>query len=99
MVKRDVLIFRTYRLRFLGQALASFFTVAMTYYISRLVSVREFHTPDEYFAFAVVGLVIMQVDLLDRRSACRLRCARSSSPAPSRGASSRRSERPLPSFR
>lgn len=61
VARRDVLIFRTYRLRFLGQVLAGFFTVAMTYYVSRLVSVRAFHTPDEYFAFAVVGIVIMQV--------------------------------------
>ena len=61
VVKRDVLVFRSYRLRFFGTTISGFASVGMSYYISRLVDVRPFHTHDEYFAFAVVGLVIMQV--------------------------------------
>jgi ABC-2 type transport system permease protein len=59
--KRDVLVFRSYRFRFVGQVLRSFVAVAVFYYISRLVAVEPFAGPDAYFAFAVVGVVIMQV--------------------------------------
>jgi ABC-2 type transport system permease protein len=61
VVKRDVLIFRSYRLRFASQMLRALFTVCLFYYISRLVTVEPFGSPDEYFAFAVVGIVIMEV--------------------------------------
>lgn len=61
VTKRDILVFRSYRLRFLSQLVAGVPAVAMTYYISRLVSVRSFRDPDEYFAYAVIGLVILQV--------------------------------------
>ena len=63
VVKRDVLVFRTYRLRFPMQVLRSVVVVALFYYISRLVTVAPFYSPDAYFAFAVVGLVIMQLML------------------------------------
>ncbi len=43
--------------------LRSLLAVALFYYISRLVTVAPFHGPDAYFAFAVVGLVIMQLML------------------------------------
>jgi ABC-2 type transport system permease protein len=61
VVKRDILVFRSYRLRFLGQVVAGFSTVAVTYYISRLVNVPPFREHDQYFAFAVIGLVIMEI--------------------------------------
>jgi ABC-type transport system involved in cytochrome c biogenesis permease component len=61
VAKRDILVFRSYRLRFAGQMLRAFFSVALFYYISRLVTVEPFGSPDEYFAFAVVGIVIMEV--------------------------------------
>jgi len=61
VAKRDILVFRSYRLRFAGQVLRAFFSVALFYYISRLVTVQPFGSPDEYFGFAVVGIVIMEV--------------------------------------
>jgi ABC-2 type transport system permease protein len=61
VTRRDILVFRTYRLRFVSQTVSGFPAIALTYYISRLVSVKSFHTPDEYFAYAVIGLVILQV--------------------------------------
>ena len=61
VLKRDILIFRSYRLRFVGQILSGFFTVAVLYYVSRLVAVPPFNKPDAYFAYAVIGLVILQV--------------------------------------
>jgi ABC-2 type transport system permease protein len=61
VVKRDVLVFRSYRFRFPAQVVRSFIAVAVFYYVSRLVTVAPFNGPDAYFAFAVVGVVIMQV--------------------------------------
>jgi ABC-2 type transport system permease protein len=61
VVKRDILIFRSYRLRFAAQVVSGFFAVALLYYTSRLVTVAPFSEPNSYFAFAVIGLVILQV--------------------------------------
>jgi ABC-2 type transport system permease protein len=57
---RDLAIFFSYRWRFLTTVLTSFFSLVLFYYISRLVAVGSF-SPDEYFAFAVIGLVVMEV--------------------------------------
>jgi ABC-2 type transport system permease protein len=59
LVRRDFLVFLSYRLRFLGQIASTFFSVILFYYISRLVHVGAFVSPDDYFAFVVVGLAIM----------------------------------------
>jgi ABC-2 type transport system permease protein len=61
VVTRDARMFFSYRMRFLGQIVAAFFSVVLFYYISRLVQVSAFRDHDEYFAFAVVGLVTLQV--------------------------------------
>jgi ABC-2 type transport system permease protein len=61
VVKRDILIFRSYRLRFVAQIVSGFFAIALLYYTSQLVTVAPFNEPKSYFAFAVVGLVIFQV--------------------------------------
>jgi len=61
VVSRDILVFRSYRMRFAAQVLRSCLAVTLFYYISRLVTVAPFHGPDAYFAFAVVGLVIVEV--------------------------------------
>ena len=61
MVQRDWRLFVSYRTRFLTQLLSGFFSLVLFYYVSRIVGSRAFRTPDEYFAFAVVGLVVMGV--------------------------------------
>ena len=61
VAKRDMVVFRTYRLRFPAQVLRSFLAVALFYYISRLVTAAPFDRPEAYFAFAVIGLAIMEV--------------------------------------
>jgi ABC-2 type transport system permease protein len=61
VVRRDVLVFLTYRMRLVSQILSIFLSLALFYYISRLVTVESFGTPDDYFAFVVVGLVIVRV--------------------------------------
>lgn len=59
--RRDLLIFLSYRSIALSAGFSAAFSVALFYYLSRLVSVRDFGSPDDYFAFVVVGLVILSV--------------------------------------
>lgn len=61
ILKRDVRIYLTYRLRFVGQVLGALFSLTLFYYLSRLVRVEAFASADDYYAFVVVGLVILQV--------------------------------------
>ena len=58
---RDLLIFLSYRALALSAAFSAIFSVALFYYLSRLLSVTEFASRDDYFAFVVVGLVILSV--------------------------------------
>lgn len=60
VLQRDVAVYRTYRLRLPASILGSLVTVAIFYYVSRLVTGAPFGSPDAYFSFAVVGLVIME---------------------------------------
>jgi ABC-2 type transport system permease protein len=60
IVRRDLVIFRTYRFRLVAQIASAFLSLALFYYVSRLVGERAFDSPDAYFAFVVVGLVALQ---------------------------------------
>jgi ABC-2 type transport system permease protein len=60
IVGRDLAIFISYRWRFLTTVLTGFFSLVLFYYISRLVEVGTFSS-DEYFAFTVIGLAVMEV--------------------------------------
>jgi ABC-type multidrug transport system permease subunit len=59
--RRDLQIFLSYRGQAASHAFSAAFSIALFYYISRLLQIREFESPDAYFAFVVVGLVIMAV--------------------------------------
>lgn len=59
--RRDLTIFLSYRTVALSAAFSAAFSVALFYYLSRLLSVRSFGSSDEYFSFVVVGLVILTV--------------------------------------
>lgn len=54
----DAAIARTDRSAYLTRPLGVVFTLALFYFVSRLVSVARFPTPEEYFAFVAVGIVI-----------------------------------------
>jgi ABC-2 type transport system permease protein len=60
VVRRDLRIMLSYRLRVVTTILGVFFSLTLFYYLSRLVSVQRFDSPDDYYAFAVIGLVILQ---------------------------------------
>ncbi len=55
ILRRDAAVFLSYRLRFVAQVASTLFTLLLFYYISRLVRVEMFPSPDDYFAFATVG--------------------------------------------
>ena len=61
ILQRDARLFLSYRARFASQLLSGFFSLVLFYYVSRVVGSRVFPSPDDYFAFAVVGLVVMGV--------------------------------------
>jgi ABC-2 type transport system permease protein len=61
IIRRDAAVFLSYRLRFVSHVGSTLFTLLVFYYISRLVRVEMFPSPDDYFAFAVGGLVIFGV--------------------------------------
>lgn len=61
IVRRDWVLFRSYRMRFVTQIVGALFTLVLFYYLSQIVSPTAFATPADYFAFAVVGIVVMEV--------------------------------------
>jgi ABC-2 type transport system permease protein len=61
VVRRDYQLFMSYRLRFVSQTVSTFLGVALFYYISRLVSIKQFPTHDDYFAFVLVGMAVIEL--------------------------------------
>jgi ABC-2 type transport system permease protein len=61
VVKRDARTFMTYRTRLFSQIAGIFLSITTFYYVSRLVEIKTFESSSQYFAFVVVGLVIMLV--------------------------------------
>jgi len=60
VVRRDLLLSWSYRLQFLGGIVGGLMSLAVFYYVSRLVSVQEF-SPAEYFAFVAIGILIYTI--------------------------------------
>jgi ABC-2 type transport system permease protein len=60
ILKRDALLFASYRFRFASQLLSLVFSLTLFYYVSRLVHVGSFRSPDAYFAYVVIGLVVLE---------------------------------------
>src|ERR1700751_1128423 len=61
IVRRDFAIFRSYRMRLLSQTMNMLFSLALFYYVSRLVHVRGFASPNDYYACVVIGLTMIGV--------------------------------------
>jgi ABC-2 type transport system permease protein len=61
IVRRDVHIFMSYRTRFLTQIASALFSLTLFYYVSRLVHIQGFGSPDQYYAFVVVGLSLLSI--------------------------------------
>jgi ABC-2 type transport system permease protein len=61
VLRRDLRTAMSYRFWLLTQFLGAFFSLTLFFYVSRLVRVSAFESPDAYYAFVVVGLLILQV--------------------------------------
>ncbi|MEA2445476.1 MAG: type transport system permease protein, partial [Thermoleophilales bacterium] len=61
VVERDVRVLMTYRFVLVSQLLQIAFSVTLFYYLSRLVRFGTFKSPDDYFAFVVVGVALVQL--------------------------------------
>jgi ABC-2 type transport system permease protein len=61
VLSRDLTVYLTYRTRLVSQVLTSLFSLTLFYYVSRLVHLSGFATPDSYFAFVVVGIAMVGV--------------------------------------
>ena len=61
IVRRDAILFASYRTQFASQILGPLFTITLFYYISHLLTARTIHSPGGYFGFVIIGLVIVQI--------------------------------------
>jgi ABC-2 type transport system permease protein len=61
VIKRDCLLYASYRFRLVSQSISLFFSLGTFYFIAHLVRLTAFGSPSAYFAFAVYGIVIMTV--------------------------------------
>lgn len=61
VVRRDAIVFASYRAQVLTQIFGMLFNLTIFFFISKLLHSRAFATSQAYFAYVVVGLVIMQV--------------------------------------
>lgn len=61
IVHRDLRVFFSYRTRLMTQTVSIFFSIVFFYYMSKLVKVPQFESSDLYFAYAIVGLAILEV--------------------------------------
>jgi ABC-2 type transport system permease protein len=61
IMRRDAILFVSYRSQLVSQFLGPLFSIALFYYISHLLTAKTFHSPGGYFGFVIVGLVIIQI--------------------------------------
>ena len=61
LFRRDLTVYLSYRWRLVTQYVGVLFSLAVFFYISRLVRVAAYPTPESYFAYAAVGVIILQV--------------------------------------
>jgi ABC-2 type transport system permease protein len=61
IMRRDAILFVSYRTQLVSQFLGPLFSIAVFYYISRLLTARTFHSPGGYFGFVIVGLTIVEI--------------------------------------
>jgi ABC-2 type transport system permease protein len=61
VMRRDLIVYMTYRTRLASQALTAIFSLTLFYYVSRLVHVSGFASPASYFGFVVVGIALVSV--------------------------------------
>jgi ABC-2 type transport system permease protein len=61
LMKRDWLTFSSYRTQLVSTVFGMLTSLTLYYFLSRLVHVTSFPSSDDYFAFVVIGMVIVTV--------------------------------------
>jgi ABC-2 type transport system permease protein len=61
IIRRDAILFISYRAQFASQVLGPLFSLTIFYYISQVITSTSIQSPGGYFGFVVVGLVIVQI--------------------------------------
>jgi ABC-2 type transport system permease protein len=61
IIRRDAILFVSYRSQLIAQFLGPLFVITLFYYISHVLTDRTIHSPGGYFGFVIVGLVIVQI--------------------------------------
>jgi ABC-2 type transport system permease protein len=61
IIRRDAILFVSYRTQLVAQFLGPLFSITLFYYISHLLTAKSIHSPGGYFGFVIVGLVIVQI--------------------------------------
>ncbi len=61
IMRRDAILFVSYRTQVVSQFLGPLFTITLFYYISHIITAKTIRSPGGYFGFVIVGLVIVQI--------------------------------------
>lgn len=61
VMRRDLHVYLSYRTRIVSQLLTSVFSLTLFYYVSKLVHVSGFDSPQSYFGFVVVGIALVSI--------------------------------------
>ncbi len=61
IIRRDAILFVSYRTQLVSQFLGPLFSITLFYYISHLLTAKSIHSPGGYFGFVIIGLVIVQI--------------------------------------
>lgn len=61
IMRRDAILFVSYRTQLVAQFLSPLFSLVVFYYISQLFTSNTVDSPGGYFGFVVIGLVIVQI--------------------------------------
>ncbi len=61
IMRRDAILFLSYRTQLVSQFLSPLFSLVIFYYISQLLTTKSVDSPGGYFGFVVIGLVIVQI--------------------------------------
>lgn len=60
IMRRDTILFVSYRTQLVSQIVGPVFSIAIFYYISHLLTIKSFHSPGGYFGYVIVGLIIIE---------------------------------------
>jgi len=61
LIKRDWMTYNSYRTQLVSMVFGMLTSLTLYYFLSRLVHVSTFRSSDDYFAFVVIGMVIVTV--------------------------------------